>query len=67
MVYTSCEYIFDCVNVSAELRSLLVILSFVCLVEPYRWRITVDAKDVGFSKFGVIFFFGLQIVQCLGC
>ena len=37
-------------NLSAELGSLLVILSFACLVEPYRWRITVDAKDVGFFR-----------------
>lgn len=45
---------------SAELGSLLVILTFVCFEEPYRWKITVAAKDVGFSKLG------LQIVQCLG-
>ena len=45
-------------NFSAELGSLLVILSFACFEEPYRcWRITVDAKNVGFSKFGLFFFF----------
>lgn len=49
VVYTSCECIFDCVNFSAQLGSLLAILSFVCFEEPYRWRITVDAKDVGYS------------------
>ena len=62
-VYTSCECIFDCVHFNAELGSLLVILSFVCFEEPYRWRITIDAKDVGFSKFGVIFF---RAPNCLG-
>lgn len=53
----------------AELGSLLVVLYFVCFEEPYRWRIAVDAKDVGFSKVGGIFFrapnrsvFGLLIL-----